>query len=86
MANHFQEIDILRSTAIVFVIFAHMDNFTNLPILASLDRTFAMLGLSIFFFISGFLMQVSNKFTTSKNFYSFLKKKQKRFIHYTGCL
>ncbi|MCQ1535484.1 acyltransferase [Methanosarcina sp. KYL-1] len=75
MVSRFQEIDILRSMAIIFVIFAHIDSYTKLPILEKLDGTFAVLGLTIFFFISGFLMQLNNKFNTYGNIYSFFKKR-----------
>lgn len=73
-----QEIDILRSMAIILIIFAHMDSFTNIPILEKLDGTSAILGLSIFFFISGYLMRLNNKFSTHKDLIFFLKKRAKK--------
>lgn len=75
MKTRIQEIDALRSIAIIFIIFAHIDSFTNLTIFDKLDSLFAFFGLSIFFFISGFLMYSNNRFTTAKDINSFFKKR-----------
>ncbi|KKG29202.1 acyltransferase family protein [Methanosarcina mazei] len=75
MKTRIQEIDALRSIAIIFIIFAHIDSFTNLTIFNKLAGIFAFFGLSIFFFISGFLMCSNNRFTTVKDINSFLKNR-----------
>lgn len=75
MVTHIQEIDVLRSVAIIFIIFAHIDSFTSFPIFDELDEIFAFFGLSIFFFISGFLMQKNNNFATDKDVSFFFKKR-----------
>ena len=45
MKTRIQEIDALRSIAIICIIFAHIDSFTSLPILKTVDSTFAFFGL-----------------------------------------
>jgi peptidoglycan/LPS O-acetylase OafA/YrhL len=75
MGSRLQEIDILRSLAIIFIVFAHIDRFINLPIMEKLRGIFAVLGLSFFFFISGFLMKLNNNFNNNEEIFSFIKKR-----------
>lgn len=70
-----QEIDALRSIAIILIIFAHLDSFTDLKIFDKLDEILAFFGLSIFFFISGFLMRFNNELNNTRNISLFFKKR-----------
>lgn len=69
------EIDVLRSLAIILIILSHIDSFTNFIIFDTLDGVLAFFGLSIFFFISGFLMRFNNEFNAAKDIYSFFKNR-----------
>lgn len=70
----FPEIDFLKATAILLIVFCHMDNYISCYNLIRLvDVYAALIGLSIFFFISGFLLSqtdsVINSIKDIKNFY-----------------
>lgn len=75
MAKHIQEIDTLRAFAIIFIIFAHIDSYTTFIFFDTWDNVFAFIGLSLFFFISGFLLPHTNKISSKKDIIIFLKKK-----------
>lgn len=75
-----EEIDFLRSIAIICIILAHIDSFTSLSIFGKLDGIFAIFGLSIFFFVSGYLMRLNNKFITYRDLSSFLIKRIKKIF------
>jgi peptidoglycan/LPS O-acetylase OafA/YrhL len=53
----FPEIDILKATAILLIVFSHMDNYVSCyELIRLVDGYAALIGLSIFFFVSGFLL------------------------------
>lgn len=70
--------NILRAIAIICVIFAHMDSYTNLKFFAINSDYFARIGLFTFFFISGFLFQYSSKINSKADFILSIKKKVER--------
>lgn len=72
VAARIQEIDALRSIAIILIVFSHIDSFTDFILFERLDAILAFFGLSIFFFISGFLMRFNNEFHTIKDIKYFL--------------
>jgi peptidoglycan/LPS O-acetylase OafA/YrhL len=70
----FPEVDILKATAILIIVFGHIDNnLTNYELVRLLGYYNGIIGLSIFFFISGFLLSqtdsVINSMKDIKNFY-----------------
>lgn len=70
----FSELDILKATAILLIVFCHMDNYVSCYNLIRLvDQYAALIGLSLFFFISGFLLSQNNPVISSmrdiKTFY-----------------
>ncbi|WP_162197879.1 MULTISPECIES: acyltransferase [unclassified Methanosarcina] len=76
------EIDILKSIAIIFIIVCHLDNYIiNSRIISLFDSYLALFGLSIFFFVSGFLLQYSDfKINSKKDIYLFYAKKVLRLF------
>ena len=73
----FPEVDILKATAILLIVFGHIDNYvSHYELVSFLDNYNGLIGLSIFFFISGFLLSqtdsVINSVQDIKKFY--LKK------------
>lgn len=75
MKTRVQEIDILRSIAIILIVCSHIGKFTHLTISDRLSGIFAFFGLSIFFFISGFLMYSNNNFITTNDMRLFFKNR-----------
>jgi peptidoglycan/LPS O-acetylase OafA/YrhL len=70
----FPEVDILKATAILLIVFGHIDNnVSNYDLVGLLGYFNGIIGLSIFFFISGFLLSqtdsVINSIKDLKNFY-----------------
>jgi len=70
----FPEVDILKTTAILLIVYSHMDNYVSIYALIRLiDWYAAFIGLSIFFFVSGFLLSrtdpVINSIKDIKKFY-----------------
>jgi len=70
----FSEVDILKASAILLIVFGHIDNnLSNYDLVRLLGTYNAIIGLSIFFFISGFLLSQTDSVITSieaiKNFY-----------------
>ena len=70
----FPEVDILKATAIVLIVFSHMDNYvSSYELIRLFDQYAALIGLSIFFFISGFLLSHTDSVISSvkdvKKFY-----------------
>jgi peptidoglycan/LPS O-acetylase OafA/YrhL len=76
--SNIQIYDVLRCIAIICIIFAHMDSYTNLTFFGKYDEYFAYIGLIIFFFISGFLFQYNNKIESKKDIILSIKKRAKR--------
>lgn len=70
--------NILRCIAIFCVVFAHMDSYTNITFFEIYDHHFALIGLVIFFFISGFLVQYNNKIESKKDVILSIQKRAKR--------
>ncbi|WP_158024011.1 acyltransferase family protein [Methanosarcina horonobensis] len=69
------ELDYLRALAILLVIFSHIDNFAKSQFIETYDYYFAIIGLTIFFFISGYLLQYNDRIKSKKEISIFLKKK-----------
>lgn len=70
----FHEVDILKATAILLIVFGHIDNnVSNYDLVRSLGYYNGIIGLSIFFFISGFLLSQTDSAINSiidfKRFY-----------------
>ncbi len=73
----FPELDILKSTAIVLIVFCHIDNYVSCyELIRLVDDSAALIGLSIFFFISGFLLsQTDSVINSIKDIQKFYMKK-----------
>ena len=74
MKLRFHEVDILKATAILLIVFGHIDNnVSNYDFVRSLGYYNGIIGLSIFFFISGFLLSQTDSAINSiidfKRFY-----------------
>jgi peptidoglycan/LPS O-acetylase OafA/YrhL len=70
----FPEIDILKATAILLIVFCHMDNYvSSYELIRLVDGYAALIGLSVFFFVSGFLLSQTDSLIKSikdiKKFY-----------------
>jgi peptidoglycan/LPS O-acetylase OafA/YrhL len=70
----FPEIDILKATAILLIVFSHLDNYVSCyELIRLVDGYAALIGLSIFFFVSGFLLSQTDSLIKSikdiKKFY-----------------
>jgi peptidoglycan/LPS O-acetylase OafA/YrhL len=76
--SNIQIYDILRDIAILCIIFAHIGGYTNLNFFTKNADYFARIGLIIFFFISGFLVQYNNKINSKKDIILSIKKRAKR--------
>lgn len=75
MKRWFPEIEILKATAILLIIFCHIDNYVSCyDLIRLVDNYAALIGLSIFFFVSGFLLSHTDSTINSikdiKYFYS----------------
>ena len=75
----FPEVDILKATAILLIVFGHIDNnVSHYELVRFLGNYNGIIGLSIFFFVSGFLLSQSDSVISSlqdiKKFY------RKKFI------
>lgn len=71
----FPEIDVLKAAAILLVVFCHIDNYVSCyDLIRLIDGYAALIGLSIFFFTSGFLLSqinpVINSIKDIKKFYT----------------
>ncbi len=77
MKQWFPEVDILKATAILLIVFGHIDNnVSSYDLVGSLGYYNGTIGLSIFFFISGFLLsQTDSVITSLQDFKKFYKKK-----------
>jgi peptidoglycan/LPS O-acetylase OafA/YrhL len=78
MKEWFSEIDVLKTTAILLIVFSHMDNYVSYYDLIRLvdNHYVSWIGLSIFFFISGFLLSQTDSIITSiKDIKKFYMKK-----------
>ncbi len=77
MKHWFPEVDILKATAILLIVFGHIDNnVSSYDLVGSLGYYNGTIGLSIFFFISGFLLsQTDSVITSLRDFKKFYKKK-----------
>jgi peptidoglycan/LPS O-acetylase OafA/YrhL len=66
----FPEIDILKATAIILIVFSHLDNYISNYETIQIDQLgvgfVSLSGLSIFFFISGFLLSQTDSVIHSK--------------------
>jgi peptidoglycan/LPS O-acetylase OafA/YrhL len=73
----FPEVDILKATAILLIVFGHIDNnLTNYELVRLLGEYNGIIGLSIFFFISGFLLsQTDSVIKSMKDIKKFYMKK-----------
>ena len=75
MKLRFLEVDILKATAIILIVFCHLDNYvSNYELVRSFNGYYpSLIGLTIFFFISGFLLYQTDSFINSiddiKKFY-----------------
>jgi peptidoglycan/LPS O-acetylase OafA/YrhL len=70
----FPEVDILKATAILLILFGHMgNNVSHYDLVRSLGYYNGVIGLSLFFFISGFLLSQTDSVISSmkaiKKFY-----------------
>jgi len=77
MKQWFPEVDVLKATAILLIVFGHIDNnVSRYDVVGSLGYYNGTIGLSIFFFISGFLLsQTDSVITSLRDFKKFYKKK-----------
>jgi peptidoglycan/LPS O-acetylase OafA/YrhL len=73
----FPEVDILKATAIVLIVFCHLDNYVSCyDLIRLVDGYAAFIGLNIFFFISGFLLsQTDSVIPSLKDVKKFYMKK-----------
>jgi peptidoglycan/LPS O-acetylase OafA/YrhL len=73
----YPEVDILKATAILLIVFCHIDNYVSCyDLIRLVDGYAALIGLSLFFFISGFLLsQTDSIITTIKDIKKFYIKK-----------
>ena len=73
----FPEVDILKATAILLIVFGHIDNnVSNYDVVRSLGYNNGIIGLSIFFFTSGFLLsQTDSVISSMQNIKKFYVKK-----------
>ena len=83
------ELDVLRALAIFFVVIAHTDYFVTTPLLVGaitdLFPYLVIFGLSLFFFISGFVLYYSHDgIETTADVLAFWKKRMIRNTHCTG--
>jgi len=75
MKLRFLEVDILKATAIILIVFCHLDNYvSDYELVRSFNGYYpSLIGLTIFFFISGFLLYQTDSFINSiddiKKFY-----------------
>lgn len=70
------EVDLMKAAAIILIVSSHMDNYlVNSYILRSIDSYLALIGLSFFFFISGFTIHHPNQNYTLKKIGIFYKNK-----------
>lgn len=64
----FPELDLLKATAIILIVFCHLDNYISCyEIIKIFDGYAALIGLSFFFFTSGFLLSHNDSSINSKN-------------------
>jgi len=77
MKEWFPEVDILKATAILLIVFGHIDNnVSSYELVGSLGYFNGTIGLSIFFFISGFLLyQTDSVIHSLQDFKKFYIKK-----------
>ncbi|MCX9084521.1 MAG: acyltransferase family protein [Candidatus Methanoperedens sp.] len=75
MKKRIEEIDTLRAFAIIFIIFNHINPYTSFDFLKKSESYFGFIGLSIFFFISGFLLVNNSLISSRTDFLKFFKKR-----------
>jgi len=77
MKPWFPEVDILKATAILLIVFGHIDNnVSNYDFVGLLGYWNGTIGLSIFFFVSGFLLsQTDSVINSIREFKKFYVKK-----------
>lgn len=78
MVKRIEEIDTLRACAIILIVLGHLHYVTDFIFFEKWAVDFAFFGLSIFFFISGFLLVNTSQITSKKDFFIFLKKRVMR--------
>ena len=80
----FPEVDILKASAILLIVFGHIDNnVSNYDLIRLLGTYNGIIGLSIFFFLSGFLLsQTDSVINSMKGITTFYMKK---FIRIFPC-
>lgn len=73
----FPEVDILKASAILLIVFGHIDNnVSNYDLIRLLGTYNGIIGLSIFFFLSGFLLsQTDSVINSMKGITTFYMKK-----------
>jgi peptidoglycan/LPS O-acetylase OafA/YrhL len=73
----FPEVDILKASAILLIVFGHIDNnVSNYDLIRLLGTYNGIIGLSIFFFLSGFLLsQTDSGINSMKGITAFYMKK-----------
>lgn len=73
----YPELDILKATAILLLVFCHLDNYVSCyEQIRLVDEYAAIIGLSIFFFVSGFLLsQHDSGINSVLDIKKFVKKK-----------
>lgn len=86
------EIDILKTTAIILLIFYHIPiycnfDFSNNYLIPFIISRFGILGISLFFFISGYSLLLNNKISNLNSISKFFKKRLVRIYPlYWVCL
>lgn len=77
-----KEIDLIKSLAIVLIVLSHLHDFVNIgnynSVLIYLSGYIAFIGLSLFFFISGFSLYYNYKHISIKNLANFYRKRAVR--------
>jgi peptidoglycan/LPS O-acetylase OafA/YrhL len=73
----FPEVDVLKATAILLIVFGHIDNNVSFyDLIGFLGYYNGVIGLSIFFFVSGFLLSQTDPVVSSlQDFKKFYRKK-----------
>ena len=75
------EVDLLRAIAIILIVVVHLDNYlVNSHTIRLIDSYLALIGLSFFFFISGFIIHRSENIYTSIDIIAFYKKRLYRIL------
>ena len=80
-----QEIELIRALAIIIIVFAHLHWYMRISsyqsTIDSISTFTAQIGLSLFFFVSGFILYYNyNTFESTKSILKFYKKRLKRIF------